>query len=936
MKWTLVFYFFGIFFTSAQGELAFRNYSLESGLPSNTVYETFQDEKGYIYVGHNNGVSVFNGLSFQSPSCSDNSSALSNFISFSNGQLMCRNFQGKQYILRDNKLIRFQSSLKESWGFPTYLQDGDKHYVFQSGSFYTLSEDGSGKRIDLPIENIHRIFHGVVMSDTAYLFLNSENGTFLICVDLIKRELISKRQFDSNQNAIVYKGKDRVVWLEERTGSLGVFEKEFVDRVKLYPSVLPLESKITGYLDLPDGTILISTFNGVFRLNDQWELQHHYLKGIQCTNLMLDNRGGLWVSSIQNGVFHVPNIDFLEINAASFDGPNVKFSKLTTHKGFLYLGTYDGRIFKINEKGELVNVFDFERDVEIQSLCIVDNIMYAYCGGLLTVDLEKGAKIHERPVQACKSISAHNDGLVCGSSKGLLFIQGDELSVYLDTLWIKNVIPISFNNYLLECTENVYVFQRQTKALNLIQMGGKNSCQIGNNWFYRTSHSVYQINDELVVKKIYSSQIEIAHLSSTDHQLTIDLTNNQSYQLVGPDFKTKKTLSNCFLEGVTLFGELSNYRIKGNNNSLHLIPKYKTYKSIAPKLYLTKKTGNFSMNKETYILPYNDNTLLLEFDVLPNYLITGESTFYYRIAELSNHWRKALKSDRYAVELLRIPPGEYTLEVYAESDGALSATSYFALQVEQPFYFQWWFVMLASLLMIGLIYSIGVWRERLSEVKNQRILKEQELKMKALNSELVAIRSQMNPHFIFNSLSSIQTKILNEDRVEAYKNVSTFATLLRQALQFTSKEFISLQEELAFTRNYISLEQTRTANAFTYLEEIDENLDLRKTDIPALFLQPFIENAIRHGLIHSKNNKVLRLTIVQLIDGFEATIEDNGIGRIASAAINEQQRPEHTSFATRAIEDRIDILRDSKKMFIELNVEDLNSGVRVTIKFKLK
>ena len=933
MNWKLLFFCFYTVVSTAQGELAFRNYTLESGLPSNTIYETFQDKKGYIYVGHNNGCSIFNGLSFLGPKLEGKSSALSNFISFSNGQLMCRNFQGKQYILKNNHLILFESSLKEAWGFPTYVQDGEKHYVFQSESFYTLDEKGKGQKINLP-DDITRVFHGVVFNDKAYLFVSTAINSQLICFDLKTNKTIASRLFKFKSNVNVFKGINGICWIDDRSGICGSYKNGFVETKNLNQSDLPNDSKITGYCELKNGNKLISTFNGIYRLDKNWNAINHYLEGIQCTHLLLDQNDALWVSSLQNGLYYVPNTEVIQINASAISGRNVKFSKVYTHNNFMYVGTYDGRILKFNAKGVLVKTYDFNRSVEIQSMLVVDNNLYAYCGGLLTVDVVSGAIKEEWASSACKSIYANGNELIFGSSKGVLTYENGVLNTFLDTVWVKKVFPVNEHILLLECAERTMLFNRTKKSLTLLHEGGTNVCELGDKWYYRTENTVYELDAQLIPRKIHSSHISISQLYITKGKLTLDVENHRSFELYGKGFEQQKELPHCVLNDVSFFGELGAYRVKGNSSSIQLIPIQEGFNMQTPRIRLTSKKGSYVLEKELFVLPYNENELAFEFDLLPNYHYSGTGEVYYRIAELSGLWRKASKDKHYTVDLLRIPPGNYTLEVYGESGGNFSAIGRYKMRVDQPYYFQWWFILLSLLVLIGIMLVVGRWRARLIQAKNARVMKEQELKMKALNSELVAIRSQMNPHFIFNSLSSIQTKILNEDRVEAYKNVNTFATLLRQALQFTSKEFITLQEELEFTRNYITLEQTRTSNAFEYVESIDTVLSTEVLMIPALFLQPFIENAIRHGLMHSKEDKTLRLTIKEKERGFEAVIEDNGIGRSASNSINTEQRPDHTSFATKAIQDRIDILKEANKMNIELRIEDLHPGTHVIINFE--
>ena len=933
MNWKLLCICFLSFMSSGQNELAFRNYNLESGLPSNTIYESFQDEKGYIYVGHNNGCSVFNGLSFQSPKSPLKSSALSNFISFENGQIMCRNFQGKQFILKNNKLVPFQSSLKEAWGFPAYIQDGKKHYIFQSGSLYSIDVNGKGKEIQFPTK-FHRIFHGVVFQEKLFLFGIVQGTYVLICYDLNSKKTIASRTFEAESNVHIYKGRYSIYWVNDRSGECGKYDNGFKTLGNLYESALPKDSKITGFIELDEGEKLISTFNGVYRLNKDWKSVNHYLDGIQCTHLLLDRCKGLWVSSLQNGLFYVPNTDVVQINSSSFEGRNVKYSKVYSNNNYLYVGTYDGRILKFTDQGKLIKVYDFNRNVEIQSMHISGNTMYAYCGGLLKIDLSSGEIKNEIATSACKSIYAYGDELVCGSSKGLIFIKDNQFSVFLDTLWVKNVLPIKENVYLVESAENIYSFNRKSQKLTLIQEGGTNSCSLGDKWFFRTAHAVFSFDSNLTKIQKYSTHGTIGHLYVSEEMLTMDLMDHRSLQLFGKDLKKQKMLPTCVLNDVTFTGGIGSYRIKGNSSSIQLIPNSAKIFVEIPSVNLVDESGNFLFVNQHYSLPYNDNELILQFDVLPNYHYSGEGNVYYRILELNGEWKLAQKKEHYTVELLRIPPGEFTLEVYAESGVAYSSIQQFKLSVEQPFYFQWWFILLFFGFIIGFTYFIIRWRARLIELKGRRIFEEQQLKFKVLNSELVAIRSQMNPHFIFNSLSSIQTKILNEDRVEAYKNVNTFATLLRQSLHFTSQEFITLQEEMEFTRNYITLEQTRTENAFKYIEVIDPQLDLNVNAIPALFLQPFIENAVRHGLMHSKKSKLLSLTITKMDQGFQAMIEDNGVGLEASAIINEVVRPDHTSFASKAIQDRIDILGETQKMNIDLHIDDLENGTRVIINFK--
>lgn len=210
---------------------------------------------------------------------------------------------------------------------------------------------------------------------------------------------------------------------------------------------------------------------------------------------------------------------------------------------------------------------------------------------------------------------------------------------------------------------------------------------------------------------------------------------------------------------------------------------------------------------------------------------------------------------------------------------------------------------------------------------------------KALSAvQLSALKSQMNPHFIFNSLNSIQALILNEESELSYLYVSKFAQLMRSILSHSGKELIPFSEEIAALELYLELECLRFENS------IDLKLETNGVDdieIPPLLIQPFIENAFKHGLLHKKGQKKLTVKF-ELDQVLICTITDNGIGREASKKINLRQRKLHTSFAIESIQDRLLILKqlhgnDLGFEYFDINTEG-NTGtiVKLHIPFKRK
>lgn len=204
-------------------------------------------------------------------------------------------------------------------------------------------------------------------------------------------------------------------------------------------------------------------------------------------------------------------------------------------------------------------------------------------------------------------------------------------------------------------------------------------------------------------------------------------------------------------------------------------------------------------------------------------------------------------------------------------------------------------------------------------------------------SKLVAIQSQMNPHFIFNAMNSIQDLILKGDIENSYSYVTTFSNLVRSTLKYSDKDFIDFSQELELLRLYLSLEKLRFEEELQF--EIEDLVD-EDIQLPPLLIQPFVENALLHGLLHKDGLKKLVIRF-ELREALICTIQDNGIGRERARAIRERQRGEHESFSGKAIRTRFDILSDVHKgefgyVHEDLLADGLPAGTRITLQIPVR
>jgi len=218
-------------------------------------------------------------------------------------------------------------------------------------------------------------------------------------------------------------------------------------------------------------------------------------------------------------------------------------------------------------------------------------------------------------------------------------------------------------------------------------------------------------------------------------------------------------------------------------------------------------------------------------------------------------------------------------------------------------------------------------------VSQRRILKNQQI---ASESEQRLLRLQMNPHFLFNALSSIQTYLFNgEDTQKAIVYLSRFAELMRQILEYSRETYITIEDEIRTLENYLSLQQLRHNHEFDYEIEVDININRWETLIPPLMAQPFVENAIEHGKIHTQKDGKVKISFKKSNNQLLLIVEDNGIGRTQALKFKNQKK--YKSLATSITKERMELLHTLTKKQFDFETKDLTQkGTQVRLKFPLQ
>lgn len=300
-------------------------------------------------------------------------------------------------------------------------------------------------------------------------------------------------------------------------------------------------------------------------------------------------------------------------------------------------------------------------------------------------------------------------------------------------------------------------------------------------------------------------------------------------------------------------------------------------------------------------------------------------------------------SNSTSVNYPKLPPGTYTFMVQAGTDTLnISAPISASFSIRKPFWQMEWFIWLVGILGLLLVIIFFKWRERNIKQKEKRKLEKLEIKNRILQLEQKALQLQMNPHFIFNALNSIQSLVSEKSFQNARREINNFATLMRSILYNSRQSKISLREEIKTLEKYLQMEQFCQSVPFQYTIHPPEDIDLDELEIPPMLLQPFVENAVIHGLSHLQN-RAGKIEIVFKLAGeiLHCRIMDNGVGRMRAAQINQSQKPGHQSTAMQVIKERLDnLLPNQTKEAIQIadlvDQEGKVVGTKVEVKIPVE
>lgn len=367
--------------------------------------------------------------------------------------------------------------------------------------------------------------------------------------------------------------------------------------------------------------------------------------------------------------------------------------------------------------------------------------------------------------------------------------------------------------------------------------------------------------------------------------------------------------------------------------------------SLSPKVVFPKTTindfkvfdeslnlGKNWLDIEQIELSYAQNFFSIDFGVI-NFLNPELTEIQYKLEGVQKEWTNA--ENRTYASFANVGGGDYEFKVRARiQNGEWAKPHILNIFIASPFWETWWFYLLIALILGLIIY--GLYLNKVKQIREKEILKSQ-FKIQLAEVEMIALRAQMNPHFLFNCLNSIKLFIVENDTQAASDYLTKFSKLIRLILQNSKSKMVLLSDELKALKLYIEMEKMRFDNQFEYRIIVAENVSPHHLEIPQLILQPFVENAIWHGLVHEDRPNLLKISIEKRDRKTLCIIEDNGIGREEAHNRKRNHQFHKKSMGMAITQNRIELTRNLYQIETKVEIIDLKdengsaTGTRVVL-----
>lgn len=938
-------------YSAAAQKLTFRQMDVRQGLPASEVYNLHQDRKGYVWAFTEYGIVKHNGTRFV-PVCTNLSfreSAIYKVAEAPNGVMYIANSNARIYriagdsavllaglekvsaeILNHNETILYLTAGQKSIWFASHGKSYE--YNLKSCRVQSLCEHKkTGSKIT---------FQTIGKTEIAPKCMHTEKkekGYFRL-VDRRNRLVFSIPFLHTlfGRNGIIRNG-DRYYLMTMNTvilaGHKGLIKQQQFNRATLSIQLAPDGHLWQGF-----------AYGGLVELDQHLNILHHYLPGVTVSGILFDDQGGMWISTIGRGVLYCPNH-----KSTSFDEIPELSESITLLKVIhrqLFIGTASGKLFVYRNK--------HLRKIRLGNNDIGINDIIAYKGNYFIGAKSGWFKVNSGFDKVEISSNAYSCyAFAIQKNKHLLFISAtriveklmdsDRFSFELIAQKPRCVAVRKDGATFISTRKGLFVLDSKILVLPdyLKQLQGENISRLSidkeqNLWICTSGSGLFCLsaNNKLICYTGLPSSV-ITDICLLQNNTVVLATNKGAFitSMNNKQFGSWVQLADNEVVGIE---EFEDKLYLGTKLGLTILNKEDLLKKPVYPFYLESiRVGGKKISPAAMKLKHYQNDLYFNFDLLS--YTAAEKRLIYVL--------KGPSPDKGSVNgtqlnLQNLAPGQYRLQVYPVNHLKNQRQKGWAISFYiAPAFWQTNLFLVTITILSELAIVLVTWFV-LYRLRRKAEIREQVTRMLAVY-RLTALKAQINPHFISNSLAAIQELVITDQTDKANQYLARFSLLIRYLLNYSDRSVASLGDELKIIDLIIELEQLRFSNQFVFRKEIAENIEVDNLFIPPLITQPFIENAIWHGLLPLKGKRIpeLVLKVVQEEERLIISIIDNGIGRRGQQSKN---RDGHESKGTGLIQHRIDNLNKlhtANGAFIELtDLEDEQGeaiGVRVDIIFPI-
>ncbi len=981
----------------------FQNYSTEEGLPSPEIHCIFQDSKGYIWIGTDNGVARFDGYEFKNYAAKD---GLTKNVVFgiqedSKGRIWLSTMSGETFIFENEtiKPYQYNEAITKYRGkyFIAKLKHIDKednaYFQLEKYGILIISKDGKQELIE-PYDSQKRniVFYGVddviISSYRSPIKTSTNSGEIKIVVaPLFKCSLqfIERNKKDIILESKEIKNRDNFgtekcgIYLNpKKTKKIYYFSNELCfienDTIKWQ---IPFNLKINRIDFLSNNHLLFSTkdkqglveFQNIENLKKN--IYKQYLDGHTIHYVYEDRNNGIWVGTKEKGVYYCAN--FKNRAYEQIVGKDQFISTICKKdEKNLYLGSSAGDIIELNTKThEIKNVYSddflkgqynhvlkydessdivwtsngYIKDHQIGYLFRDNFIIPRKLEGVRDILLSHSRKeayvansawIGKYNMETMKwkynswdlSIQDfrkpftlyedHKNQILVGREDGIFTLTNDNFIPFIDDPFlqtrIEDIDQLSNHIYILGTKGKGVVLWKDTIQQTYTENDGLASDMI---------EKIHVVNDTIWVATLsgLSRIVQGANKEVRTFNISTGLPSNEIYDIESNNGKIWLATA----KGLVKFQEVPENKFS--------LPPYLSSIQIGEAFFNSDTTASVN---------YQQNNIRVDY-VTFNYKQQGRIPYRYRLHS-NDKWIETKSTTALFTDLR---PNNYMFEIQSQNeDGYWSESSVFPFCIKPAWYATWWFMGLSIVVVSGFIY----WRFKRLAKQSAKELALQKEKLKLMDQEVTlqaqirdlersALQAQMNPHFIFNCLNSIQNFIIENDQKNAVKYLAKFAHLTRQILNLSIDGKVNLVQEIQLLENYLSLEKLRFKNKFDYQIKIEPQINQEEIEIPPLLVQPFIENAIIHGMGSRAVGGRIEVDFTQSDDFLRISVFDNGLESVHHLKEIESKH-KFKSVGMNITKKRLALLNEADEndmiQFEEIRDENKNRvGTKVSIAIKI-